>query len=128
MIFFPSVSLFFPLRPGPCSNCSTFTDGALGKTWQEGKLYHIFPLDTIIFCVTVFHGCETMIFIPHVSILFPPQDMLYLVHFKGLCHEINNFFEGLISNQQCLNICKMFFKFFAALLWRKYKLSFGLPL
>jgi hypothetical protein len=61
----------------------------------RGEINHIFPARHNPFFVTVFHGCETIIFIPPASILFPPQDMLYLVDFKGLFHKIIIFFKAL---------------------------------
>ncbi len=41
------------------------------------------------------------------------------VSLKGLCHEMNNFFEGLKNQTSTFCICADSFKiFFAALLWR----------
>ncbi len=36
MIFFPRVSLYFPLKP--CKNCSTFTDGVLGGKYGNREI------------------------------------------------------------------------------------------
>jgi hypothetical protein len=40
MIFFPPVFLFFPLRPRPCNNCSTFSFHSryTGKNMARGKI------------------------------------------------------------------------------------------
>ncbi len=50
--FFPLCLYFFPLRP--CNNCSTVTDGVLGRKYGNREIKSYFSRGTLSFFVTVF--------------------------------------------------------------------------
>ncbi len=68
----------------------------------------------------------------HVRLLTPGAPRLNpLLEFckgfplKGLCHEMNNFFEVLkIKSDYFMYLRRWFLNFFVALLWRKWKFKF----